>query len=212
MLHALAASNSPRSIHWIYGARDAAHHPFAEEARRLLAQLPHATAHVQYSRTHGRVTMRLLQDAGVARDAQFYLCGPAGFLRDLSSGLLACGVAADHVHAEIFGPGEAGTPGLVDVVARPPHSLDAAAGEARVSFARSGVAAGWRGSYRSLLELAEACDVPVRWSCRTGVCHRCETGLVAGTVNYDPQPLEPPAQGNLLTCCAQPAGDVVIDL
>jgi hypothetical protein len=23
----------------------------------------------------------------------------------------------------------------------------------------------------SLLELAEACDVPVRWSCRAGVCH-----------------------------------------
>ena len=29
--------------------------------------------------------------------------------------------------------------------------------------------------YASLLELAEACDVPVRWSCRTGVCHNCET-------------------------------------
>ncbi len=28
----------------------------------------------------------------------------------------------------------------------------------------------------SLLELAEACDVPVRWSCRAGVCHNCEVG------------------------------------
>jgi ferredoxin len=156
--------------------------------------------------------MRLLEDLGVPHSAQFYLCGPAGFLRDLSTGLLRYGAAADRVHAEIFGPGEAGTPGLVDVVTRAPRSLEAAAGEARVSFARSGVAAGWRRRYRSLLELAEACDVPVRWSCRTGVCHRCEAGLVAGTVKYDPQPLEPPAQGNLLTCCAQPASDVVLDL
>jgi ferredoxin-NADP reductase/MOSC domain-containing protein YiiM/ferredoxin len=220
ILHALAASRSSRSVRWIYGARDGAHHPFAEEARRLLAALPNVTAEILYSRprpgldqgARGRVTMGLLESRGVPREAQFYLCGPATFLRDLTSGLLAFGVAADHVHAEVFGPGEAGTPGLVNVVTRAPHSLDAAADETRVSFARSGVAAGWHTSYRSLLELAEACDVPVRWSCRTGVCHRCEAGLVAGTVKYDPQPLEPPAPGNLLTCCAQPAGDVVIDL
>jgi ferredoxin len=63
-----------------------------------------------------------------------------------------------------------------------------------------------------LLELAEACDVPVRFACRTGVCHTCETGLVAGMINYRPNPLDSPADGNLLICCAQPAGDVVIDL
>ena len=214
ILHALAAVRSTRPVYWIHGARDRRHHPFAQEARRLLAQLPHANAHVRYSRSNGRVTMRLLEDLGVPRNAQFYLCGPAGFLRDLSAGLLRYGAAADHMHAEIFGPGEAGTPGLVHVATRAPHSRDGAAavGEVRVSFARSAVAASWHSRYRSLLELAEACDVPVRWSCRTGVCHRCETGLVAGTVKYDPQPLEPPAEGNLLTCCAQPSSDVVIDL
>jgi hypothetical protein len=37
------------------------------------------------------------------------------------------------------------------------------------------------------LELAEACDVPVRWSCRTGVCHTCECGLISGSVKYDPE-------------------------
>ncbi len=212
ILHALAAARSTRQVLWIHGARDARHHSFADEAHRLLAQLPHASGHVLYSATDGRVTMQRLEDLGVPRNAQFYLCGPAGFLHDLGSGLLAHGVPADHLHAEIFGPGEAGTPGLVNVVRRAPHSLATAAGEVSVSFARSGVAAGWRGGYRSLLELAEACDVPVRWSCRTGVCHRCETGLVAGAVKYDPQPLEPPARGNVLTCCAQPASDVVIDL
>jgi ferredoxin-NADP reductase/MOSC domain-containing protein YiiM/ferredoxin len=212
ILRALAAARSTRMVHWVHGARDGRHHPFAEEARQLLADLPHANGHVLYSRLRGRVTMRSLEDFGLPRNARFYLCGPAGFLHDLSTGLLRYGVAADRVHAEIFGPGEPGTPGLVHVVRRAPHSLAAASGESRVSFARSGVAAGWRGSYRSLLELAEACDVPVRWSCRTGVCHRCEAGLVAGTVKYDPQPLEPPAEGNLLTCCAQPGSDVVIDL
>ncbi len=47
------------------------------------------------------------------------------------------------------------------------------------------------------LGLAEACDVPVRWSCRTGVCHTCETGLVAGSVIYNPDPVDAPADGNV---------------
>jgi ferredoxin len=81
-----------------------------------------------------------------------------------------------------------------------------------VSFARSGLTAAWDPSYASLLELAEACQVPVRWSCRTGVCHTCESGLLAGTVGYSPDPVEPPGQGNLLICCSQPHTDLVIDL
>ena len=60
--------------------------------------------------------------------------------------------------------------------------------------------------------LAEACDVPVRWSCRTGVCHTCETTLIAGDVEYSPDPVEPPADGSALICCSQPRDDVVLDL
>jgi hypothetical protein len=45
--------------------------------------------------------------------------------------------------------------------------------------------------YPGLLELAEACSMPVGWSCRTGVCHTCETGLLTGTVDYSPEPVRP---------------------
>jgi hypothetical protein len=31
-------------------------------------------------------------------------------------------------------------------------------------------------------------------------------------VKYDPQPLEPPAAGNVLICCARPGEDTVIDI
>jgi ferredoxin len=54
--------------------------------------------------------------------------------------------------------------------------------------------------------------VPVQWSCRTGVCHTCETGLVAGDVDYEPEPVEPPAAGNVLVCCARPVDEVVVEL
>ncbi len=52
----------------------------------------------------------------------------------------------------------------------------------------------------------------MRWSCRTGVCHTCEIGLIVGAVSYQPDPVEPPADGNALICCSQPKGDIVIDL
>ena len=82
-----------------------------------------------------------------------------------------------------------------------------------LSFARSGIAAHWNASaYESILELADACDVPIRWSGRTGVCHTRESVLVSGAVVYGPEPLEKPANGNLLVCCSQTIRDVVIDL
>ncbi|MGO9821223.1 MAG: 2Fe-2S iron-sulfur cluster-binding protein, partial [Solirubrobacteraceae bacterium] len=84
---------------------------------------------------------------------------------------------------------------------------------ATIEFARSNLAIPWSGDYASLLELAEACDVPVRWSCRTGVCHTCETTLIAGNVGYNPDPVEPPADGSALICCSQPRDDdIVLDL
>jgi ferredoxin len=69
----------------------------------------------------------------------------------------------------------------------------------------------WDDGFASILELAEACDVPVRWSCRTGVCHTCETGLLEGDVAYTGT-LEPPAVGNLLACCSRPRGELAVDL
>lgn len=118
------------------------------------------------------------------------------------------------VHTEIFNGSESMAPGVVDAPKRSPHppTDDTNTGPV-VSFSRSSIAAHWNDSaYRSILELAEACDVPVRWSCRTGVCHNCESGLISGAVVYKPEPLDNPADGNLLICCSQPLRDVVIDL
>jgi ferredoxin len=70
----------------------------------------------------------------------------------------------------------------------------------------------WADRHGSLLELADACDVPTRYSCRTGVCHTCITPLLAGAVTYSPNPLEPPADGTVLVCCARPGTDVVLDM
>jgi ferredoxin len=116
------------------------------------------------------------------------------------------------VHEEIFGALKAITPGVAQVH-HVPHPPQGPTGPGPlVSFARSGLTVAWDPKFASLLELAEACDVPVRWSCRTGVCHTCMTGLISGPVAYDPEPIEKPSPGNVLVCCSQPNADVVVDL
>ena len=121
-------------------------------------------------------------------------------------------MARDRVHSEIFGSGKSLTPGVKEAPRRLPHAPAGSPGKGpSISFARAGLTVSWDPKFQSLLELAEACDVPVRWSCRTGVCHTCECGLISGSVKYDPEPLEPPAAGNLLICCSRPWEDLAID-
>ncbi|SMF03439.1 Ferredoxin-NADP reductase [Tistlia consotensis] len=226
MLHALAADASARQVFWLHAARDRRHHPFAAEVRRLLSTLRNARSYVCYSRpgpddepgvdfdAAGRLSRAALEKLGVPREADVYLCGPPGFMADMKEALAARGTAPERINVELFSGTPSKTPGVVGRAARAPHRPedDADTGPL-VSFARSGVAAHWKASaYGSLLELAEACDVPVRWSCRAGVCHSCECGLVSGQVVHEPEPLERPAGGNLLICCARPVSDVVIDL
>nr|WP_236601415.1 FAD-binding oxidoreductase [Ktedonobacter sp. SOSP1-52] len=226
MLHTLAAEASPRDVWWLFGARNHDEHPFAQEARRSLTMLPHSHSYILYSQpgqedrpgldfdAPGHLSVTVLKALGVPREADFYLCGPAAFLQDLTTGLVAWGITTDHVHTEIFGPTPSSTPGVVYTRPRlPPHPPAGSSGMGPlVSFARSGLSVHWDPAFQSLLELAEACDVPVRWSCRTGVCHSCESGLVAGSASYQPEPLERPAEGTLLICCSQPEGEIMLDL
>jgi ferredoxin-NADP reductase/MOSC domain-containing protein YiiM len=225
MLHALAAARSTREVLWLHAARDGQHHPFASEVRGLMPALARCRSYVCYSRPDardrpgkdfdatGHLSPSVFEEIGLAREADVYLCGPARFMADMKAALADIGVAPKQIHLELFNGSEARTPGIVGAAARPPHPpADVADTGPLVSFARSGIAARWKPSYGSILELAEACDVPVRWACRTGVCHNCESGLVSGAIAYEPQPLDLPAVGNLLICCAQPAGDIVVDL
>ena len=224
MLHALADEKSEREVWWIYGARDRVDHPFADESRSLLKQLSRGCRYIVYSRPSaidqvgedydapGHIDAALLEKIGVAKGSDFYLCGPTAFLKSMRDGLREWGVLAGNVHTEIFGALDAITPGVAQVEHTPHQPQGPVGAGPPVTFVRSGITAAWDPKFASLLELAEACDVPVRWSCRTGVCHTCMTGLIGGSITYDPEPLERPAAGNALLCCSRPTAGVVVDL
>jgi ferredoxin-NADP reductase/MOSC domain-containing protein YiiM len=225
MLHTLAAERSSREVWWLYGARDGTEHPFADESRDLLGRLTNAHRHICYSRpapgdrqgvdyhSRGRLSLDLLCGLGLPREADTYVCGPPALMRDLPAALVGSALAPSHVRTEIFGAGPSLTPGVTGASVTPVHPPAGPPGDGpAVSFARSGLTVSWSSAYMSLLELAEACDVPTRWSCRTGVCHNCESGLLAGSVDYSPQPLDAPAEGDALICCSRPREDVILDL
>jgi ferredoxin-NADP reductase len=225
MLNALAEQHSDREIWWLHGARSSREHAFAGKSRALLESLPNVHTHVCYSRpgaedregrdfdSAGHLTASLLAQLEPPGDAEAYVCGPAPFMQEISAGLAAMGIDGSRIRTEPFGPAAGLTPGIAATATRKPHPPGGRPGDGpTIEFARSDLAVRWGSDYNSLLELAEACDVPVRWSCRTGVCHNCETTLIAGNLDYNPDPVEPPAGGSALICCSQPGDDVVLDL
>ena len=225
MLHALAEAPSARELWWVHGARDGREHAFGAEVDQLLAALPRAHRIVSYSRPDpgetpgagfdraGRVSIETIAAAGIPVDADYYLCGPDAFMQSLSAALIARGTLPEHVAMEVFGA-KAVTfaPGLAGE-RPPPHPPSGPPGHGpAVTFARSNLTLPWDESYGSLLELAEACDVPVSFGCRIGVCHYCETGLLTGEVSYVTAPLEPPDGEHVLLCCSRPTGEVTLEL
>jgi ferredoxin-NADP reductase len=224
MLHQLAKSHTERGIWWLHGARGPREHPFAAEAHALLASLPHAQEHVFYSaatpaerhRVHaasGRLTKESLASLGIPANASAYVCGPASFMAGMRDALTTLGVDLAAIHTELFGALPSINPGLTGQNRRPPHKPPGPPGTGpQVTFARSGITVPFGNGRGSVLDLADACDVPTRWSCRTGVCHTCITPLLSGQITYSPQPLEPPPDGQVLICCARPGTDLVLDM
>jgi len=224
MLHQLAQARSEREIWWIYSARDPRAHPLGTEARGLLRSLPHTREHLFYSQATpaevrrdgavaGHVTKDTLAALGLPASAQAYVCGPPAYMADVRDALAAAGIGSASVHTELFGALPSTNPGVVGQAAPAPHQPPGPPGTGpAVTFARSGISAPFAATWRSLLDLADACDVPSRWSCRTGVCHTCITPLLSGAVSYSPDPLEPPSEGQVLICCSQPRSDVVLDM
>jgi ferredoxin-NADP reductase len=216
MAHALAAAKSPRQIWWLHTTQDIATHAFATEIAALLDSLPDAHQRVFYTRGEDaprRLDRLSIAALGLPTDATAYLCGPTAFMDDIRDALTGAGVDPARIHTELFGALPPINPGVVGEPPKRPHPPEGVPGSGpRITFARSGLSVNWSPGFHTLLEFAEACDVPTRYSCRSGVCHTCATRVIEGTTDYSPPPLEEPADGAVLLCTATPHSDLVLDL
>ena len=217
MAHALAAAKSPRQIWWLHTTQSSATLAFAAEVTALLDALPDAHQLVFYTRGDDvptRLDRQSIATLGLPTDATAYLCGPTGFMDDMRDALTAAGLDPARIHSELFGALPPINPGVVGAPPpKRPHPPEGVPGSGpQVTFARSGLSVNWSPGFHTLLEFAEACDVPTRYSCRSGVCHTCATAVIEGTTAYNEPPLEEPADGAVLLCTATPGSDLVLDL
>ncbi len=116
MLHAFADNGVGRRVWFFHGARDGGHHPLAGEVRALAHGRDDVNAYVTYSAprptdelghgfdAEGRLDANTIKRLIGHLDADFYICGPTGFMATLRDDLAAIGAAAESIHSETFGP------------------------------------------------------------------------------------------------------------
>jgi ferredoxin-NADP reductase/MOSC domain-containing protein YiiM len=220
MLYAVAAEGNDREVWWIYTTQDKEHYPFREEVGRITGGMAHYHRQILFTRPKagdiagqdfdaaGRLTPERLQQLHLPNGGEYYLCGPVSFMIGVSAALKDLGIPDEAIKQEAFG-----NLGLAINGRKPPHVPEGSPGNGPlITFAKTGISFRWHPRFASLLEAAEAGDIPVSWACRVGVCHRCETTVFSGEVTYITTPLDQPASGNALICCSIPQTDIQLDL
>ncbi len=226
MLNWLVASGSRREILLIYGARNSKQHPFQKHVRRLQKLAPNLATLVYYSQPTancrrgidfdhaGRIDVRALEPLLGAREFRYYMCGPPQMMASLWGDLLALGVSEADIHTETFGgpPSKGVSSGTAKTLQ--PVGARRKAGRARfkITFSDSERRVVWEPHHGSLLDIAEACGVEARASCRAGQCGTCKVRLKSGAVTYTSPPVAAIEAGTCLPCLARPVSDLVVEL
>ncbi len=225
MLNAIVESGSKRPTWFIHGSRNKRVHAMSENVRRVAAEHENVRAHIRYSEPlpeekvgrdyddKGHVNIELLKRLLPGKDLDFYLCGPAPFMKSMFNGLHDWGIHQVRIHYEFFGPASV-LGGDRAKVSTPKRAAEATecCGEIEVAFSKSGVKANWNPSFESILDLAEANGLSPDYSCRSGICHTCICKIEEGEVEYVLEPLDPPDLGSVLICCSRPKTNIVVEV
>jgi ferredoxin len=183
----------------VHHARTSAEVIFGAELRALAAARPRYRLAIVHTAEDPRRLDRERLDALVPdwRTREAWVCGPARLL-DAITACFADAGRDDALHVERF------------TAARAPLPRDAAGGTVRFDASATCARADGR---TPLLEVAEAAGVPARHGCRMGICHSCDTPLLAGRVRdlrTGEHITEPGTRVQICVCAA--AGDVDLDL
>ncbi|WP_338849904.1 globin domain-containing protein [Massilia sp. W12] len=115
VLNSLRRQDPQRALLFLHAARDGAHHALQADLSRALEAMPHLRSLVAYETPReqdvagmhyqhsGQLELRkILRPADL--EADFWLCGPLGFMRAQWRSLIELGVAPQRIRREVFGP------------------------------------------------------------------------------------------------------------
>lgn len=214
------ARQPDRPTYFIHSCMRADEHSFAGELAEISQRAANVTYHVAYAegeqadldagrcQSLGMIDRKLLRQLLPLDAYHVYLCGPDGFMTAMRTALVSLGVPDVAIQQESFG-GAAGAPTSVSPTL--PLKTQDTGDAPLVRFAKSGIEARWDGS-DSLLEFAESQGLAPEFECRDGICGSCACAKLNGEVVYTEEPIDSPAEGQVLICCSVPEGAVVLDL
>ena len=182
----------------IHSARDHERVIFGDELRRLDAERPWLTLHVQETATAGRFTPPNLETLCPDWQSRLTLAsGPGTMLDDLSAHWEAAGIP-DRLMMERFQPVIGGDPGLGD--------------GGRITFTKSGATSQCEAGTPILIAGEEA-GVEMPFGCRMGICHTCVGQLCSGKLRDLRTGEVHGSEGEMVrTCVNAPEGPVEIKL
>lgn len=115
MLEELSTENPLRSVHFLYSTQNKAAYPLRDTVDAVMKGLPRGAKAVFFTKpgpddhlgqdfdASGRITPASIRNFCQDPDADFYICGPASFMQDITAALRQIGVIEPRIHTESFG-------------------------------------------------------------------------------------------------------------
>lgn len=113
MLNSLAGKNHQREVIYVHSALNGKVHAFGQHVRELAEQnsnidqilfYDQPTTHCFDHHYNGKTNLQLIRERIDLPAAQFYFCGPLGYMVMVKETLQDWGVAEERIHYEVFGP------------------------------------------------------------------------------------------------------------
>ena len=215
MLEYILENEPERKVHFIHSSRNRDVQPMMKRLRKLTSENENLNLFINHSEPNdnehkgidydfdGFITEEFLFKTLPKIEADYYLCGPVGFMETMYTYLIGLNVPKENIYYEFFGEGK-------QLGEESPKFIDSNSSHFKVKFTESNKESNWDAKQSSILDFAESMGLKLESSCRMGTCSSCESTLIKGNVEYNPEPFINVPKNKILICCAIPTSDIEI--
>ena len=216
MLNAVIEMGTKREVWFFLGVRNNKDHIMKEHLEMVAREHENVHVYIFYSapgetdvlnedyHVEGRVNVANFKSILPSSNFEYYICAPPPMVKDLRKDLADWGVPKKDIHFEAFG---------ADTVKGCKTDASKANGAKKynIKFEKSGKTLVWDSTFGSLLDFAEANEVPIDSGCRAGNCGTCLTAIKSGEIDLVGEPGSEPESGSCLACISVPKQDMTLD-